>query len=461
MKIRLGKIKNIHFVGIGGIGMGTLASLLIAKGCRVSGSDVRSNSMTEKLSADGATIFQGHHQDHIAEAKFVIYSTAIVKDNPELLAAQNQDKILYRRAEFLAYLMQGYTTVTVAGAHGKTTTSSMIAQLLMDAGCEPTVALGGVIKETTTSSRLGKGTYFVAELDESDGTFLKFSPIYSVITNIDLEHIDFYQNWDNVIKAYRQFIDQTDPQGTLIAYGEDERLITLLMESNHAFLSYGFSASNDVIAHNIQYTDQGTLFECRIKGKNLGTIVLNVPGDFNIANALATITVGWLLDIDFSMMQKMFKSYRGVKRRFHIKGCVNQITVIDDYAHHPTELKSTLKAARDLKPGRIISIFQPHRYSRLQALMQDFAQSLSNSDYIIVTDVYAASEKVIEGADAQSLVKHISASCSLPVIYLPKEEIISHVLTVAQPQDFVMTLGAGDVTTLSDDLVDALKAKDE
>lgn len=448
------------FIGIGGIGMGTLASLLLSKGgYQVSGSDLRSNAMTESLKSCGATIFNAHHQDNIKDAQVIIYSTAISADNPELVAAKAQGKTLYRRAEFLAHLMQGYNAITVAGAHGKTTTSSMISQLLMDAGLEPTVALGGVIKETTMSSRVGRGSYFVAEVDESDGTFLNFHPTYSIVTNIDFEHIDFYKNWETILSAYRQFIDQTDPQGTLIAYGEDKKLIGLLLESDHAYLSYGFSASNDVIAQNIQHTDTGTKFDCRIKGKILGEVTLNVPGAFNIANALATITLGWLLGIDFSVMVAMFKKFKGVNRRFHYKGTVDGVSVIDDYAHHPTEIQGTLQAARDLNPARLITIFQPHRYSRLQALMKDFANSLLLSDYIIITDVYASSESAIEGIDAQALMKQIVDVSAVPVMYLPKTEIVSHVSDIVQSGDFVLTLGAGDVTVLSDELVEQLKIK--
>ncbi len=455
--------KYYHFIGIGGIGMGTLASLLLSKGCKVSGSDIRQNAMMERLQKEGARIFYGHDASYINDADCVVFSSAISKNNPEISAAKKKQIAVIPRARLLVDLMKGYDGITVAGAHGKTTTSSMIARLLIKADFKPTVAVGGSTEGSTNNALLGSGNYFVAELDESDGSFLYFKPKYSVITNIDFEHVDYYQNWDNILNAYRKFMNQTEEEGKLFVCGDDFRLSCLMKESTKNFVTYGFSEENDCVARNIVIKGFETRFECIFQGKHLGSIHLNVPGRHNILNALACISVGIDLSIDFNIIQKSLEEYRSVRRRFQVKGKVNGAQIIDDYAHHPTEIKAVLETAQQLlkgdsalfsdrknkKIGRcplLITVFQPHRYSRLQALFKEFVVGFSQSDYVIVTDIYAASEEPIEGVTSQKLVKAIEEVTDSPVVYVEREHVEAYLVDIVEPEDLVLTLGAGDIT---------------
>ncbi len=389
--------KHYHFIGIGGIGMGGLALLMLAKGYKVSGSDLKENQLTHQLKEQGATVFIGHDAEYIKGADFIVYSSAINASNPEFLAARTQNRPLLKRAQLLAQLMQGYTAITVAGAHGKTTTTSMISNLLVKAGLEPTSAVGGIVHSTSTNAWLGKGKYFVSEVDESDVSFLCFTPMYSVITNIDFEHLDYYSNWDNITKAYASFIAKTAPEGMIFAFGGDHRLIELLKASKRLYKTYGFMPDHDFYAQNVSFENFSSTFDCFAGTKNLGQITLNVPGRHNVLNALACVAVGVSLGIDFETIRTNLSEYRSVKRRFQLMGRVNNITVIDDYAHHPTEIQATLEAASAVPKKRLVVVFQPHRYSRLKHLFDDFAKSLTIADYKIITDFYASIESSKEG----------------------------------------------------------------
>ncbi len=450
--------------------MGALAALSLDKGYRVSGSDLRSNQVTQRLKARGADIFSGHAGLNIGEADCVVFSSAISDDNPELVEARRKQIPILQRATLLAELMEGYTGITVAGAHGKTTTTSMAAHLLEKAGLQPTIAIGGIVNETRSHAKLGKGEYFVTEVDESDGSFLCFRPHYSIITNIDLEHVDYYHNWQNVLDVYRTFIGQTREGGMILAYGDDELLLNMLKESGQIFKTYGFAAENNICATNIRFDHFDSRFNCVVDGVDLGGVLLRVPGRHNIANALACISLGLSLSIDFETVRENLKDYSGVQRRFQLKSRVDDIWIIDDYAHHPTEIKATLETARLFKrslkdtvavgeTNGLITIFQPHRYSRVKGLLEDFAQSLVYSDQLIVTDIYAASEAPIEGITAQNLCKQIQALTDRSVCYIPKEKITDYLLSIVKPQDLVLTLGAGDITRIADDFVAALKKR--
>ncbi|MCK5259865.1 MAG: UDP-N-acetylmuramate--L-alanine ligase [Candidatus Omnitrophica bacterium] len=462
--------KHYHFIGIGGIGMGALAALSLDKGYRVSGSDLRSNPMTERLKARGAEIFSGHAGENIGGADCVVFSSAIRDDNPELVEAERKKIPVLQRAKFLAELMEGYIGITVAGAHGKTTTTSMAADLLEEAGLQPTTAIGGIVNGTRAHAELGEGKYFVTEVDESDGSFLCFRPHYSIITNVDLEHVDYYHNWQNVLDAYRAFIGKTREGGTILAYGDDEPLLNMVKESGKSFKTYGFSPENNISAVNIKFDHFDSRFNCVVDGVDRGQVLLKIPGRHNIANALACISLGLSLSIEFDTICESLKSYKGVQRRFQLKSRVDDIWVIDDYAHHPTEIKATLETAQLFKrsvqemtaggeTNGLIAVFQPHRYSRVKGLLEDFAQSLVYSDQLIVTDIYAASEQPIEGVTAEKLCEQIRAITDRPVCYIPKGEIIDHLLDVVKPQDLVLTLGAGDVGAIADDLAEALKKR--
>ena len=457
--------RHYHFVGIGGIGMGALASLLLAKGKIVSGSDLKENQVTEKLKAQGARIFVGHDARHMEGADVVIYTSAVQEHNPELAAAKARHVPVLQRAVLLAELMKSHTGITVAGAHGKTTTTSMIAGLLMKAGLNPTVAIGGIVNGSACHAQLGGGEYFVAEVDESDGSFLHFAPKVSVITNIDYEHLDYYHNWENILSAYRAFIHKTTPDGLVLVRGDDERLMRLVEESGRSFKTFGFLPRHNITARNIQFDHFHSRFECVIDGKSRGEVQLVIPGRHNVANALACIGTGLTLSIDFDVIRESLKEFQGVQRRFQVKGKIDNIWVIYDYAHHPTEIEATLQTAQVVKrsgPGmegerRLIAVFQPHRYSRLQALMDEFARSLTTADYLIVTDVYAASEKPIEGISAETLCDKIREKTEKPVFYVKKENVVDDLLSAVHPGDFVMTLGAGDISSMTDHFVSALK----
>jgi len=449
---------HYHFVGIGGIGMGALASLVLAKGHRVSGSDLRKNQITSRLEKQGAQISIGHDPLNIEGAECLIYSSAIDENNPELKAALRKGIEVLQRAELLADLMDEHIGITVAGAHGKTTTTSMLSHLLTDANLQPTTAIGGIVNAISTNAQLGSGQYFLAEVDESDGSFLYFSPKYSVITNIDFEHVDYYQNWDNILNAYREFIDKTSSDGMIFAFGGDERLLRLLKAQKRPFKTYGFAPHNEIIAKNLTYNQMSISFDCLVKDKKLGKIILPMPGKHNVLNALATIAVGLELSIKFETIIQSLNDYSGVQRRFQLLTKFDDIWVVDDYAHHPTEIKMTIEAAKCLKRNRVITIVQPHRYSRVKCLGKEFALSLKESDHILITDIYAASEQPIEGISAEILNQQIQEITGKDSIYVEKNNIVEYLRDIVKPGDLILTLGAGDITHIADDIVESLKS---
>lgn len=449
--------KHYHLIGIGGVGMGAIASLLLDKGEIVSGSDVKDGRIVQDLIAKGARIAIGHSEENITFPDYVVYSTAVRQDNPEMVRAREKKIPVLRRAKMLSMLMEGYFNVTVAGAHGKTTTTSMISNMLIHANLAPTTAVGGIIEGTSQHAQLGQGKYFVSEVDESDGSFLYFRPDYSVITNIDFEHIDYYHTWENILVNYQKYIERTTPDGLLFGFGDDARLLDLLKKSGREFLTYGFQLGNNLVAENIKPGYFASEFHCVYNGKSLGVVELPVPGKHNVADAMACILVGLQLKIDFETIAYSLKHYQGVNRRFQRIGNVDDILVVDDYGHHPTEIENVLRAAREVNPKRLIVAFQPHRYTRLKYLQKEFAQSLTNTDYLIVTDVYAASEDPIEGVNAANLCRDISELSDIPVVYSRRDQVMDHLLDIAVPGDMILTLGAGDITKVSHDLVSFLK----
>lgn len=437
--------------------MGAIALLLQAKGHQVSGSDIKESEYTGKLREGGAEIFIGHDAKNISHPSVVVYSSAIHKDNPELIAAQKKNIPIVQRAQVLAQLMETEKGITIAGAHGKTTTTSMISYLLIKADIHPTTAVGGIVNGGAYNANLGDGRFFVAEVDESDGSFLYFAPFYSIITNIDFEHVDYYGTWDAILNAYRKFIEKTNPSGRLFVCGEDARLMTLVKESRRSCTRYGFEPTNDIYAINFMNQGYFSSFECVYKGKNIGTFHLKIPGKHNILNSLACIALGLELSIDLEIIRRSLEEFSGAKRRFQLKGDINDIMVVDDYGHHPTEIKATLEAAKSFGRKRVVVVFQPHRYTRTKFLMEEFVKSLSNSDYLILTDIYAASEDPIEGVSTQALYEKMKALNHPTVVYLKKDEILGHLSEIVRRGDLVLTLGAGDVTKISDDLAKQLR----
>lgn len=449
--------KHYHMIGIGGIGMGTLSCLLLDQGHAVSGSDLKENEMTLGLRKKGAQITIGHHASNVRDADYVVYSSAVRVNNPELIESQSRNIPVLRRAEVLAQLVNQQTGITVAGAHGKTTTTSMACSLLINAGLAPTTAIGGIINgQTAYNANVGAGKYFVAEVDESDGTFLYFKARYSIITNMDFEHVDFYKDWEGISHAYAKFMGCTHPDGCLIVCGEDTNLVHLVHQQNVRALTYGFSAQADVRASHVAVDGFKSFFTCYTHRAKLGDFQLNVPGRHNILNALACISLGNELGISYDVMFKTLENFTGVKRRFQLKGRVDDVMVIDDYGHHPTEIAATIKAARLFAPRKLITVFQPHRYSRTKFLLNEFVQQLAQSDELILTDIYAAGEKLSEGVGVEVLFEQLQQKMGPRAVFLKKENILRHVADHARPGDMVVFLGAGDIYHLSDELVKIL-----
>lgn len=452
------KTKHYHFIGIGGIGMGGLALLALAKGQRVSGSDIKDGKMLQTLREKGAEVYVGHAAANIKGGDAIVYSTAIRSDNPEMAEAVRLGMPLMRRAEFLAELMRGQEVITVAGAHGKTTTSAMVSHLLTRAGFKPTCAVGGIVHNYTTNAVMGEGRYFVAEADESDGSFLNYSPRYSLITNLDKEHMDYYGTWARLLAVHREFISRTALDGCLICCGDDRNLRPLVEESGRPYVFYGEGPDNALIAHDIVLEPFGSSFMCHWKGQDIGRIKLQVPGRHNVLNALACAGLGLRLGIAFDVIADSLGSYTGVKRRFQKKGCVNDILVIDDYGHHPTEIKATLAAAR--ASGRPVTVvFQPHRYTRLQSLYDDFLDALKDVPRLVAMDIYAASETPIAGLTIEKFVSDLKKLTMNEVIYLGHDKIVPYLVGCSRAGDMILTLGAGDVTAISDEVVEALSQK--
>ena len=440
--------------------MSGIAQLLLACGYAVSGSDLKENRITAELKKSGAHIFLGHNARNIQGADTVVYSSAIKEDNPELIEAKKQGLPLVMRAEALAELMQNKTVITIAGSHGKTTTTSLVAYLLLEAGLFPTVAVGGILRNIGTNACLGNGKFFVAEADESDGSFLYYKPKYSIVTNIDREHLDYYKNFEKEIEAFKQFLNQTDDDGCVFCSADDPALTGILKDYRKKYVLFGMKETAQVYPKNIKLEGLRSEFDCYHKNKFVARFNLALGGEHNISNALAVVALGLELGIDLEFIRKALSGYKGAKRRLEIKFKSDDYTVIDDYAHHPTEIQATLKAAASLKPERFIAIFQPHRYTRTQLLLDEFAKSFNAIDQLIVTDIYAASEPAVAGVNAQLLCEKIKEQAlGKAVNFIPKEKIVEYVLGILRPGDLVITLGAGDIVKVSDELAERLQSK--
>lgn len=450
--------KYYHFIGIGGIGMSGIARLLLKSGFRVSGSDLKENSITDELKSLGAQIYTNHHTGNINNQDVVVYSSAIKEDNPEIRQAKILRIPLITRAQALAELMLNKTAITIAGSHGKTTTTSLISFMLLKAGLCPSVAIGGILNNINTNACLGNGDFFVAEADESDGSFLNYNPRYSIITNIDYEHLDYYHNFENELDAFRKFIRLTKKDGCVFACSDDANLFHLIKDYKNKHLFYGLKSNADIFAKNISFDGLSSKFDCCLKDKFISTFFLPLGGEHNILNSLAVIALGLELGIDLKCISNSLRDYKGAGRRLQTKFQNDLYRVIDDYAHHPSEIKATLAALDYLKAKRKIIIFQPHRFSRTQLLLNEFVASFDRADYLIVTDIYAASEQPIAGVNAPELVRKIKEHNSgKEVLYLDKENILEHVLGMIKSGDLVITLGAGDIVKVSDELAKRLK----
>ena len=449
---------HIHFVGIGGIGMSGIAELLINLGYTVSGSDLKLSHITQRLEEKGATIYKGHAKGQIRGADVVVISTAIARENPEVVQAENEGIPIIPRAEMLAELMRIKYSIAISGAHGKTSTTAMVAQILNTAGLDPTVIIGGLLQGLDTNALHGSGDFIVAEADESDGSFLKYAPAIAAVTNIDLEHLDFYTGIEDIKDKFVRFINSIPFYGLAILCLDNAHIQDILPRIKVRYVTYGRSAQSDLRAGDIRFENGKSRFKVFKADDCLGEILLNIGGQHNILNAMAGVAAGLELNIPFNTIKKALEEIQGVKRRLEIKGHKKGVMVMDDYGHHPTEITATLTAVRESFPGkRLIVAFQPHRYTRTQALFDDFTRAFYQSDILIVLPIYAASETPIPKVDSQTLAKGIQAHGHKEVVYAPDvNQALSMITHKVRPGDMVLTLGAGDIYALGEKLVEIL-----
>jgi UDP-N-acetylmuramate--alanine ligase len=456
------KIQRVHFVGIGGIGMSGIAEVLLNLGFKVSGSDLRSSATTIRLASLGAITYEGHRPENIAGAEVIVTSSAISKENPEVAEAQKFHIPVIQRAEMLAELMRLKYGIAIAGMHGKTTTTSMVAAVLAAGGLDPTVVVGGRVDAMGSNARLGKSQYLVAEADESDRSFLKLSPILSVVTNIDREHMDCYRNMNDVKRAFLEFMDRVPFYGMVVLCNDDPILRRMMPSIRRRICTYGCRRGSDfhiklgASGFEGEHNRPVSRFQVKYRGDALGEFLLHVPGTHNVMNATAAIAVGTGLDVPADQIREALRNFRGVDRRFQLKGKVAGVSVIDDYGHHPTEIRATLAAAKQCGFRKVHVIFQPHRFTRTRDLMDDFATAFGDADSLVVVDIYAASEPPMEGITAEVVANRIKAS-GKPAVYAPSfDEAVELAIAEAQDGDMVLTLGAGSVSQLGPMLLERL-----
>lgn len=458
------KTKHIHFVGIGGIGMSGIAELLLNLGYKVSGSDLHGSAITRNLTALGGEIFQGHNGEWIEGADVVVTSSAISENNPEVIAAREQFVPVIQRAEMLAELMRlKKFGIAIAGSHGKTSTTSMVSWMLARAGLDPTIVVGGKVDSLGGNAKLGQGDFLVAEADESDGSFLKLSPVLEVVTNIDLEHLDYYRDIDHIKDTFLQFINKIPFYGAAILCLDDENVADLLPSISRRIITYGLSPQADVYGENIFFQQGRVHFTVKKAGVELGGIDLAPPGKHNVYNALAVICVGLELEIPFPVIAEALQTFAGVQRRMQKKGEISGITIVDDYGHHPTEIRATLAAIKEAWPEkRLVVLFQPHRYTRTKALFREFQTCFRQADCLFMTEVYAASEEPIEGTNSLILLEEIKRHGQRNTHYIPGvEEMASAIIPQLQENDLVLTLGAGNIVRVGENLLSLLADRQE
>jgi UDP-N-acetylmuramate--alanine ligase len=453
------KIRRIHFVGIGGIGMSGIAEVLHNLGYLVSGSDSRESETTRRLASLGVRVVIGHQAENLGEADVVVRSSAVGQENAEVAAARQRLVPVIQRAEMLAELMRMKYGVAVAGTHGKTTTTSMVATVLARGGLDPTMVIGGRLNALGSNAKLGRGDFLVAEADESDGSFLKLSPTIAVVTTVDAEHLDYYRDLAHIQDTFVEFINKVPFYGMAVLCLDQENIQALLPRVEKRYVTYGLRSQADVLARDVEFA--GMTSACRVfwKGELLGRLALNVPGLHNVENALAAVVVGMDLDLRFEVIRDALAEFTGVDRRFQVRGEAGGITVVDDYAHHPVEIKATLNAAKDGFGRRVIAVFQPHRYSRTQALLGEFSTAFYQADRLFVTEIYPAGEAQIPGVSGRQIADGVAGHGHRHVTYVAdKSELAKAVLDQAAPGDMVLTLGAGDIWRVGEEILDRLRA---
>ncbi|MEO8069950.1 MAG: UDP-N-acetylmuramate--L-alanine ligase [Acidobacteriota bacterium] len=454
----------MHFVGVGGIGMSGIAELLVNLDYRVSGSDLRRSEITDRLSSLGVDVRLGHDANNVRDADVVVISSAVALDNPEVVAAKANHVPVIARAEMLAELMRLRVGIAIAGAHGKTTTTSMVALMLEQVGLDPTAVIGGRLSAFGSNARLGRGQYMVVEADESDRSFLKLSPAIAVVTNIDREHMEAYGSFEGLVSAFATFADSVPFYGAVVTCADDPGVRELLPRLSRRTIQYGFMDGADVRGTNV--VTNGSSARCDVRyqlrgvpdGIGDGQLSIAVPGRHNLLNALAAVAVGLELGVPFEKIRAALGGFRGAERRYQERGVVRGVRVVDDYGHHPTEIAAVLQAARDGHPSRLIAVFQPHRYSRTRDLLADFGPALAAADVVVLTDIYAAGEPPIEGVTLEALARVVGESVAQLHLVPRVDDVPAHIAGFAREGDLVITLGAGSIGAISRQVVTALSA---
>lgn len=445
------KTQQIHLVGIGGSGMSGIAEVLLTLGYKVTGSDLQATDTTRRLEELGGKIFIGHQESNVGEAQVVVISSAVSTENPEVVTAKARQIPVIPRAEMLAELMRLKFGVAIAGAHGKTTTTSMVANVLAQGGLDPTMVIGGKVNALGSHARLGRGELLIAEADESDGSFLRLSPTIVAVTNLDREHLDHYGSMEGIYKSFLEFINKVPFYGLAVLCADDDRLRGLFPKIVKRYQTYGLFERDGLVpdfrATDITVKQWGSEFRAFFRSRNLGPFRLSVPGIHNVSNALAAIAIGVELDVPVDLIRKALAAFTGVERRFHLRGEANGIMVVDDYGHHPTEIRATLAAAKQgWSDRRLVVLFQPHRYTRTRDLLDDFALAFRDADQLYVTEIYAASEQPIPGVSGAKLTEAIRGTGHPGVHFVERrDQLVDQVLPDLKPGDFVLTLGAGDI----------------
>ncbi|OFV95956.1 MAG: UDP-N-acetylmuramate--L-alanine ligase [Acidobacteria bacterium RIFCSPLOWO2_12_FULL_54_10] len=452
--------RRVHFIGIGGSGMSGIAEVLLNLQYEVSGSDWKLSAVTQRLEQLGARIWEGHDPKHVQGAEAVVTSSAVKADNPEVLEAKRLQIPVIPRGEMLAELMRLKFGIAIAGSHGKTTTTSMVAAVLGAAGMDPTFVVGGRVNSLGSNAKRGKGDFMVVEADESDRSFLHLAPIVAVITNIDREHMDCYGTLEELRRAYAEFANKVPFYGACILCAEDENIRTILPQLRRRVVTYGAESVADLMAREISCGHMQSRFRLQHRGEDLGWFHMRVPGRHNVMNAMAAVAVGLELKIQPEKIREALAGFGGVERRFQVRGEVEGITVVDDYGHHPAEIRATLRAAADCEYKRVIVVFQPHRYSRTSLLLDDFARCFVPCDHVLVMDIYAAGEAPLEGITSKTLTDRMEATSFSAVEHQPTADaVVRRLLEITRPGDLVLTQGAGSVWQVGEQFLEALRQR--
>jgi UDP-N-acetylmuramate--alanine ligase len=444
--MKFSRIKNIHLVGIGGAGMSGIAEVLFNLGYHVTGSDLKSTETTQRLENLGIKIINRHAEENIKDSDVVVISSAVRQDNPEVVSAKKRRIPVIRRAEMLGELMRMKYGIGIAGTHGKTTTTSMVGEILSEGGLDPTIVVGGKVINLGSHARLGNGEFMVTEADEYDRSFLQLTPTIAVVTTLEAEHLDYYKDFEEIISAFLEFVNKVPFYGRVFLCWDEKSLRELVSQIERPITTYGISAEADLKAYSLGFEEIYSRFKISVRGKNAGEVTLSVPGIHNVKNALAAIGVALELDIPWDKIQNGLKKFKGVHRRFEIKGEIKGVMVVDDYAHHPTEIEETLKSAKTGWKRRVIAVFQPHLFSRTRDFHQEFGKALLESDLLVVTDIYPARENPIPGITGELVFESARKLGHKSAFYVPRaEEVASFLKRTVKRNDMVVTLGAGDV----------------